>query len=370
MPSNKPSLFATDKDLYDLLMAPRQRIPERVMVELARDRRIFCSALEPRQNLADYISSLTHDLRDVEGLIERGEPKGRNERTTFRTLQTDLDEEAVLKALKRYKGDVSNTETVNLPLSGKGLIAVNVEYSDFDYSKTHLLQRQSKVAGIEFKFEEGQIRVRLPSTERAQEIADAMFREIERDTGKELKSKEISVAQFDPRNRTKFFLRVMSEMNGYKAETVTRLKVASSDSRDDEEQDEDAEEAASAEMLHLVENVALSGENLLASPHYKQLEESGFFITAVTWRAAQVDTPHDRIQFDLSFEDGKAGRGFRYLARIAPLSKRESKGTTFRLPTEARKKELFSVIESIARKIIEDLDSEAAGATEAGDDEI
>lgn len=370
MSSNKPSLFATDKDLYDLLMAPRQRIPEKVMLELARDRRIFCAASEPRDDLADYISSLTHDLGDVEGLIERGEPKGRNEKTTFRTLQTDLDKEAVLKALKRYKGDVSSNEIVNLPLSGEGLIAVNVEYSDFDYSKTHLLQRQSKVAGIEFKFEDGQIRVRLPSTERAREIADAMFREIERESGKTLTRKEISVAQFDPRNRTKFFLQVMSGMTGYKAETVTRLKVASSNSNDDEESDEDADEVASAEMLHLVENVALSGENLLASPQYKQLEESGFFITAMTWRAAQVDTPHDRIQFDLSFEEGKAGQGFRYLARVAPVSKRETKGPNFRLPTEARKKELFSVIEATARKIIEKLEAEPAVGNGVADGQV
>ena len=370
MSSAKPGLFATDKDLYDLLMAPRQRIPERVMLELARDRRIFCSASESRQDLADYLSSLTHDVNDVAGLIERGEPKSRNERTTFRTLQTDLDEEAVLRALKRYKSDVFKTESVNLPLSGKGSIAVHVEYSDFDYSKTHLLQRQTKVAGIEFKFEDGQIRVRLPSTERAQEIADAMFREIERDSGRQLTRREISVTQFDPRRRTKFFLQLMSEMTGYRAETVTRLKVASSDLHEEEDQDVDAEEEASAEMLHLVENVALNGENLLASPQYKQLEESGFFITAMTWRAAQLEAPHDRIQFDISFEDGEDGRGFRYLARVAPLSRREAKGVTFRLPTEARKKDLFGVIESTARRVIENLEKELAGATEAADDQI
>ncbi|WP_334545043.1 hypothetical protein [Rhizobium leguminosarum] len=345
-------LFATDKDLFDLLVAPRQRITERIMLELARDRRIFCSAQMTRHELADYISSLPHDFQDVAGLIEKGEAGTRNERTTFVTVESnDVVEADIRAALTSYKASVGASERVTMPPSGAGVVFANVEYSDFDYSRTHLLQRQNRNAAVEFRVEDGRVRIRLPSTERAQEIVAAVVTELERNKRATFTRNEISVSHLIPELRSRFFLFLMGRMSEYKADTVTRLKVASSNSTDeiaDSEGGDDGVDAASAEMLHLVENVALSGENLLASPQYRQLAESGFFITSMTWRASQQVAPYDKVQFDISFEDGKEGIGFRYLARVAPRSSRDTYPQSFRLPTEARKKELFETIEAAA----------------------
>lgn len=363
-------LFATDKDLFDLLIAPRQKITERIMLELTRDRRIFCSLRATRHELADYISSLPHDFQDVAGLIEKGEASTRNERTTFVTVEAEGIAEADIRAaLTAYKASVGTSERVTMPPSGAGVVFANIEYSEFDYSRTHLLQRQNKSAGIEFRLEDGRVRIRLPATERAQEIVAAIVTELERNKRSTFARSGISVSHLKPELRSRFFLYLMRGMEGYQPDTVTRLKVASSNSSDEEE-DPDADdgvEGASAEMLHLVKNVALSGQNLLASPQYRQLAESGFFITSMTWRASQQASPYDKIQFDVSFEDGEAGTGFRYLVRVAHKSTRDTYPQSFRLPTEGRKKELFQTIELTAHATLAQL--EAAVATpEAGKD--
>lgn len=364
-------LFATDKDLFDLIISPRQKVTERVMLELARDRRIFCSTRATRYELADYLSSLPHDFQDVAGLIEKGEAGTRNERTTFVTVDAaDVAEADIRAAVANYKTSVGASERVTMPPSGTGVVFANVEYSEFDYSRTHLLQRQNKNAAFEFRLEDGKIKIRLPSTERAQEIVGAVVAELERNKRSTFAKNEISVSHLNAEQRSRFFLFLLNNMPGYKWDTVTRLKVSSSGSADDiEDGDEmdDGVDAASAEMLHLVENVALSGDNLLASPQYRQLAESGFFITSMTWQASQVATPFDRIQFDISFEDGKAGNGFRYLVRISQKSTRATYPQSFRLPSDARKKELFETIERAAHTALATIESEAA-STEPNED--
>lgn len=359
MPNGNLHLFATDKDLFDLLIAPRQKITERIMLELARDRRIFCSPRATRHELADYISSLPHDFNDVAGLIEKGEASTRNERTTFVTVEAaGLTEVDIRAALNAYKISVGTSERVTAPPAGAGVVFANIEYTEFDYSRTHLLQRQNKSAAIEFRLEDGRVRIRLPSTERAQEIVAAIVTEIERNKRSTFARSGISVSHLKPELRSRFFLDLMRRMDGYRADTVTRLKVASLNSSETEDADaEELIEGASAEMLHLVKNVALSGQNLLASPQYRQLTESGFFITSMTWRASQKAEPFDKIQFDISFEDGEAGTGFRYLVRIAQKSTRDTYPQNFRLPSDGRKKELFQTIEQTAHKTLVDLEA-------------
>jgi len=361
MPNDSLHLFATDKDLFDLLVAPRQRVTERVMLELARDRRIFCSTQASRHELADYISSLPHDFQDVAGLIEKGEPSTRNERTTFITLDVEgVTDRDLRAAITNYQASVSGAERVTMPPSGEGIVFANVEYAEFDYSRTHLLQRLPKTAAIEFRVEEGKVKIRRPSTERSQEIVASIVDELERNKRSTFKRNEISVSHLGAELRSRFFLYLMQRMAGYRADTAIRLKVASSidnDVVDDAARDEAVEEAAD-EMLHLVDNVALSGENLLATPQYRQLAESGFFITSMTWRASQQATPHDKVQFEVSFENGKGGTCFRYLARVASRTSRETYPQSFRLPTEARKKELFENIEAAAHSALAALHDE------------
>jgi len=359
MRDKRAQLYATDKDLFDLLVSPKQRITERVMLELARDRGIFCSHRAPREALAGYLSGLPHDLGDVEGLIKQGEASTRGEKTTFVTIGAKVDASAIRRALDEY-ARLFTGEQLSRPVSGATKVSTVVQYDEFDFSRTNLLQRQSKVAEIEFSFANDQVRVRLPSTDKAKDIVAKVIDLLERDQKATFQQMKISVGDLPAEFRTRFFLQLTSQMEGYRTDTVTKLKVATMQESPSEEEDDAVDEAAS-EMLHLVRNVALTGENLLASPQYRQLTESGFFVTSMTWRATQLDEPQDRVQFEVSFEDGPAGTGFRYLVRIAERSARNSYPKNFSIPSEGRKRHLFSLIEGTAHSVVtllrSDLDS-------------
>ncbi|NTH64411.1 hypothetical protein G6L33_11165 [Agrobacterium rhizogenes] len=356
MRDKRTQLYATDKDLFDLLISPKQRITERVMLELARDRGIFCSHKASREKLASYLSGLTHDLNDVEGLIKQGESGTRGEKTTFLTIGAEIDAASIRRAVNEY-AKAAGTEIVAQPVSGATKVTTSIQYDEFDYSRTNLLQRQTKVADIEFSMNEGQVRVRLPSTDKAKDIVAKIIDLVERDQKTTLPQTQVTVDDLPPEYRTRFFLHLTTKMAGYRTDTVTKLKVAAKNPAP-EDDDDDAADKAESKMLHLVQNVALTGENLLVSPQYRQLTESGFFVTSMTWRATQLDEPQDRVQFDVSFENGRAGTGFRYLMRIAERSSRHTYPQNFSAPSDGRKRHLFSLVESTAHSVVAALRAE------------
>ncbi len=69
MPNSQLHYCATDKELYDLLMASKQRITESILLGLARERGIFCSPRESRESLVDYLSLLTYTYADLDAML-------------------------------------------------------------------------------------------------------------------------------------------------------------------------------------------------------------------------------------------------------------------------------------------------------------
>ena len=109
-------------------------------------------------------------------------------------------------------------------------------------------------------------------------------------------------------------------------------------------------------MLAVVDDVALHGQSLLASPEYQNLRTKGFYITAITWVSAQTESPYNRVEFDAGFEEPKEGREFRY--NVRGLYRRNVKGDltkTLRPLTDGHKQAIFPILEQTARKVLVDL---------------
>ncbi|MCE1181060.1 MAG: hypothetical protein LWW81_01945, partial [Rhodocyclales bacterium] len=133
--------------------------------------------------------------------------------------------------------------------------------------------------------------------------------------------------------------------------------------------DGDDVDEAEEKMLGVVENVALSGENLVASEMYQELKDKGFFITSITWRAKQNVHPYAIIECDAGFDDRQAGKKFRYSIHGALKFKNGAYTKHIRPVSEAEKATLLAMIEKTARTVLAQLLAEAAGAgadSEAG----
>ncbi|WP_180897298.1 hypothetical protein [Martelella soudanensis] len=356
-------LFASDKELYDLMFSSKKRITYRVLHQLSRERGVFFGPDTSRADLANYISTTIHDLEDVIDLVKDAEPGTRRERTSSITVKMQLSPSEIQDVIQEYANTEGESEEVKIPLKRKDAIVASVAYSEFDLSRTTLAQRQDKVATLDFKIGDDGVVIRFPGSDKGRELVESLIEKLERKKKTAIPQEHISVEDLTPRERTRFFVKIVGNMAGYKVDTVTRLKVSSKmlDSEDidvDENEEEESVEKEEVEkaLAHLVENVALTGSDLLVSKQYRQMEEDGFFITAIKWTATQTEHPFDKVEFEALFEGAQQGTGFQYRARHSRVSVRT--GThpqNFKLPDDATRKALFSRLETTAKNVLAEI---------------
>ncbi|WP_010099873.1 hypothetical protein [Verminephrobacter aporrectodeae] len=359
-------LSANDNEIYDLLISGKQRLTVSVLREFARDRGIFYSPEDTREELADYLSLLPHDFHDIAGIVQKREPAHRREKTTFVRLGSQLSVEEMKDAVTAYANTVNTDENIVHQPKDKTGYSVNISYEEFNHTRTRLLQRERHEASIEFFVESGQTVVRLPATDKAKRVVAAIKETVEQKRKAKIIEETIELTDLTtPALRSKFFTHLISSFPGYKLKNVMRLKVSSLQVKDEDEEDsldleEDLEDGAAQEMFAAVHSMALSGENLVQSQEYKDLTARGFFITAITWRSEHEREPNDIIQFDAGFESRKAGTGFRYQVQGAFRAHKGTHRTSIVHVKDAEKSKLFFLIENTARKVLDDLLREAA----------
>lgn len=322
MSKNNLLYYANDKEIYDALMSAKQKINEKVILELAKDRGVFLSANESREDLISKISSLPHDYHDLKTLLEQREHIGRAEKLTSVTLNAALTVEEIKAVIKEYTAESPADERVTHHAKGSEHVVVNIRYSDVDYGKTRLIQRTPKEAGIEFHVEANQTVIRMPANERAKVIYEKLKDKLDSNKKAEIPAVRIEINEFtSPELRTEFFTSLISTMKGFRPENVTSVKVEKLKIESDEEEldfeDDQSTEEAKQEALSLVRNVALKGETLLASEEYQSLVKKGFFITSIIWRSKLIKSPHPLIEFEAAFDEPELGKGFKYFVRGA-----------------------------------------------------
>jgi len=119
MIKNALQYCATDKEIHDALMSAKQKINEKVLLELAKDRGIFYSAKDSRDDLVSAISLLPHDYHDLNTLLEQREHSGRQEKLTSVTLPTALTVEGIREVLREYIEESPEDEKVTQTDKGR-----------------------------------------------------------------------------------------------------------------------------------------------------------------------------------------------------------------------------------------------------------
>ncbi len=360
---------ATDKEIYDVLMSAKQRIGTGVILELAKDRGIFYSSKDSRESLVHNLSLLPHDYHDLNVILDQREHAGRSEKLTSITLNAVLTIEDIKEVAKEYMAETPSDEKAVGHQKGTDQYLVNVRYSEVDYSKTRLVQRTPKEAGIEFHVEGDKTVIRMPANAKAREIVGNIKDRLDGRKKTDIPTEMIEISEFaSAAQKTQFFTLLISTMKGFKLDNVTSVKVEpiKKDPEADELdlEDDQNREQAKQEALALIKNVALKGESLLASEEYQSLQKKEFFITSIIWRAKQITIPYPIIEFEAAFEEPEAGRGFKYSVRGA-LNFTDGEYTKTLRPIEQDDKQHFlTIIEQTARNAIAEIRN-AAGEPSA-----
>lgn len=363
MSDNRYQFYATDKDIFDLLACAKQKLTEGVLREVARDRGIFFSPHDGRDDLVEAISQLPFTLNELIDLMDRRETSRRSENTTSITLDADISVDELKSAVREYKDDVGATEKVGVHQKGGTGLVLNVGYDDMDYSRTRLIQRQRRDATIEFVKQDGKTIVRLPASEKSKRIVEDLTGRIESRRRAPITRQAIELdPSFTTDERTTFFTRLISEIPNHKLYGVTNLKIAPSVRPESDidaiDLDEDERAEASSQMLIVVRSMALNGENLIASKEYQSLRNRGFFITSITWKARRTAVPYDVAHLHAEFEDGEVGKGFKYSVKGAYRFQQGSYTKTVRPINNDEREILYVLMEETARKVLLDMQVE------------
>jgi len=363
---------ATDKEIYDALMSAKQKIGEKVLLELAKDRGIFFSPKDSREDLISAISLLPHDYHDLNTLLEQREHQGRQEKLTSVTLPEALTVEEIKEVLKEYTAESPPDEKVTHHARGNDQVVATVKYSDIDYGKTRLIQRTPKEAGIEFHIENNKTVIRMPANDRIKGVFGKLKDKLDAKRKTEIPAIRIEIGEFEsPALRTEFFTTLISDLKGFSLKNVTSVKVERLKQEPEEGElqleDDQENEEAKQEALALVKKVALKGETLLASEEYQSLSKKGFFITSIIWRSMLVKHPYPMIEFEAAFEEPMLGKGFKYFIRGAYNVVDKQYTKTIR-PVDTEEKETYlSIIEDTAASTIKELRKKAQAEAEDTD---
>lgn len=360
MPDTTQQFYATDKDIFDLLACAKRSLTEGVLREIARERGIFFSPHDTREDLVEAISELPFTLNELLEVMGRRESPRRGEKTTSVTLDANIPVDELKAVVREYKADVGTSERVVSHSKGTDGLVMNVEYDDMDYSRTRLIQRQRMDATIEFIQQGGKTIVRLPASAKSKQIVENLTGRIESRRRAPIAREAIELdADFTADERTTFFMRLISQLPGHTLNGVTNLKIAPSlrpeGELDEDDLDEDARAEASQELLVIVRSMALSGENLIASKEYMSLKERGFYITSVTWKTKQTANSYDIPHLHAEFEDGENGKGFKYSVKGAYRFQDGEYTRTARPVDNGERESLYQLIESAARTILVDM---------------
>lgn len=371
MINNTLQYCATDKEIYDALMSAKQKISEKVLLELAKDRGIFFSPKETREDLCSAISLLPHDYHDLNTLLEQREHQGRQEKLTSVTLPEALNVEEIKEILKEYTTESPPDEKVTHHAKGSDQVVATVKYSDIDYGKTRLIQRTPKEACIEFHIENKKTVIRMPANDRIKVVFGKLKDKLDAKRKTEIPAIRIEIGEFEsPALRTEFFTSLISDLKGFSLKNVTSVKVERLRQEPEEgelqlEDDQESEEAKQ-EALALVKKVALKGETLLASEEYQSLAKKGFFITAIIWRSMLTKQPYPMIEFEAAFDEPMAGKGFKYFVRGAYNVVDKQYTKTIRPVDTEDKEKYLSLIEDTAASTIKELRKKAQAEAEDG----
>lgn len=278
--NNNALFFATDSDIYDALYSSKQRVTSNLLVELLRARGIIVSEEAAREDLVDYLSSLPHDYNDFTHLLDTVSSSARSEKTASTSLSEKVNKEEIDNAFDSLKSTRDHkNETYSMAVIDNKII-IDVQYTEIDRSKTRLRQRTHKEAKIEIELAAGKTKIRHPANDRVHDIVNSIIDNIEQQKTTPVRKESPDLSGIPSHEiRSDFFKRLISSIDGYKLQGVTKINVnhaaPSTFDGDNEHASEEDYSAAEQELVGIVENAILRGESLLSSKEFQSLAEVG-----------------------------------------------------------------------------------------------
>jgi hypothetical protein len=352
----------TDKALDDVLNQSEISLNE--LRELFLARGILISKETPRKDLARNFSKFSHDYYDHQKIASYIGVKSRREKSTSKIISTSIKIDEVVSAAEDLKAVIESTNDLCHISTLDGKVKVNITYLSTDYNKSEFKQVVTKTALIELEPADHGFLIRRPENEHTQYYEDVLLSALEkiisvRESDGEAASldiKEISLEHItDPKVRTSFFIKLISNLKGYVLDDVTDAYIY-------HPKPEKLEEQAGNTLTGVhISRASLKGEGVLKSEELSSLYERGFYMCRVKWRARENLIDPDIYEFEAQFSDQDNFRDFSYLAKGIKKYKGNGQYNKNFISLSKQEENKFSkLIESAAYSIIMELEAKNA----------
>lgn len=350
--------YASDKNLFEVLNQHKVDIP--TVMKLFQRRNIVVSKKTPRDELAKYFSTLTHDYYDHKAIATKLGVAVRRERTTSMDITGVDDTNDLQVAAGKIKNELeASGDTVQISRDGDN-ISIRIQYSTFDPKLSEFSQVQVRHGTIEcLKSEPGYV-VRNTQNDYLNGVRDAFLAKVEEALPEAVTLKRVVVALFDipsAKLRTKFFNELAGSLPNFNRQDVTDVYVfkAKPDTFGDE--DDGVDDGSGSH----VEKVFLRGSGVSRSVLLNDLlDDEDYYIVKMRWTATESSGDGNVYDVEAGFADPKDCTGFSFiLSGVFPLV--EGKVASKRRSPEKRETDKLSrVIELKASAVVAELRAEYA----------
>ncbi|WP_220805941.1 hypothetical protein [Achromobacter sp. UMC71] len=359
-----PSLYyASDKNVFDALNQHKVDAP--TVSRLFQRRNVVVSKKTPREDLAKYFSTLTHDYYDHKEIAARLGVAARRERTTSMDVSGIDDVEDLQAVVEQLKKEMeASGDTVRVTRDGDNL-NIGVQYSQIDYKRNEFSQVQVRDGTVEFvKSATGYV-VRNTQNDYLNGVRETLLAKVEKVVPAPLT--KVTVSLFDipsPKLRSKFFHELASSLPGFVRRDVTDVYVFKAKP---ESEEDDGEDTADSSETH-VERVFLRGNGVSRSEILNGLlDEEDYYIIKMGWTATEILGDGNVYDVEAGFSDFRDCTGFSFiLSGVFPVE--DGRTSTRRRSPHKHEIHAFSrVIESKARDLVTALHADFL-ATVTGDE--
>lgn len=349
-----PSLYyASDKNVFDALNQHKVDTP--TVVKLFQRRNIVVSKKTPRDELAKYFSTLTHDYHDHKEIAVKLGVAVRRERTTSMDVSGVGDTDDLQGVVEQLKKELeASGDTVQVSRDGDN-ISIRVQYSEVDYKRSEFSQVQVRDGTIEFvKSATGYV-VRNTQNDYLNGVRETLLAKVEKTTSAPLT--KVVVTLFDipsAKLRSRFFHELARSLPKFVLRDVTDVYVFKAKPDMDGDEDDDDDGSGSH-----VERVFLRGSGVSRSEILNELlDEEDYYIIKMGWTATELLGDGNVYDVEAGFSEPKDCTGFSFiLSGVFPLE--EGKVSAKRRPPHKHEIDAMSrVIESKARDLVAKLRTE------------
>jgi hypothetical protein len=321
MPTNKKYhksalYYPDDKDIYDFLQA--SNASARKLRAYLLKRGVYLAKDATTDMHCKYVSRLSlawHDLVELVDLVDLAEKKEKN---TFTDLKYKGDFSKITSAFEDVKANREDTKKEEYKITQEnGNVVVEINYIEIDNEKTPMLQGRPSSLKIVIEPENGGIRATYNSNERASQIVREFAKSLEKiNTDDNGESKSIETSQISLKSilnaelRVSFFTNLIRSIEGFDYISTMNVRVSRIPQQPKNPDDDDPPKL-DPDQEQQIKNVIIQGINIQSTKQYKELIETGFFISNITWESVEKESK-DRVSLSAGFKNPDEADGFEY----------------------------------------------------------